>query len=318
MNFSQKMRVSRRPASSDRGFALPLALAVLLVLSMIAIILTERILTAQSLTRSDTSAVDRALEFHIIEQDLIWRALLELYGIQPVLDRQRVYVAEPPSSPWPRDGTLMSWNGNYLSSPVAVNPDKKFSIRVKDVSGLIDVNYANREYIQFLAEKFEVPAGQKGAATDRLLTEIQARKPSMEESTGIENSPLFMGLHDVTEICAMTGWSASRMCRDEGQLKDVAYAGLGMITNISLASPEVKKLLLGNMVSSEPAENRLLWRQIQQDRGFIDFFISDGEGYQTYQITVKHPDSRNTHYLLDVRIQPDQRPYRLYRIRGSL
>jgi len=257
MNFSQKMRVSRRPASSDRGFALPLALAVLLVLSMIAIILTERILTAQSLTRSDTSAVDRALEFHIIEQDLIWRALLELYGIQPVLDR-------------------------------------------------------------LLAEKFEVPAGQKGAATDRLLTEIQARKPSMEESTGIENSPLFMGLHDVTEICAMTGWSASRMCRDEGQLKDVAYAGLGMITNISLASPEVKKLLLGNMVSSEPAENRLLWRQIQQDRGFIDFFISDGEGYQTYQITVKHPDSRNTHYLLDVRIQPDQRPYRLYRIRGSL
>ena len=310
-------KVKLRPDRYELGFTLPFVLTLLVVLSITSIILVERVLNAQNLARLDIASSNQEIDSYKIEQDILWRALLELNGVADNLlpspnTKNKKYMALEPKNDWSRKGEPILWTGNYNYSENYFHKDSDIKTEIRDVGGLIDINYANEKYLLYIAERLGVPSGRRNRAVKKLVEELQNRSERIDSDEALFSNPLFIGLSDAAEICSIAEWNKVNLCQNHHDLRKVIYAGFGKLINIDIASKQVKDILLQEDSTDNLPKARRRWTEIQKDRGFGDAFLDLATGLESYIVTFHYSDGKSKQYLLDARIQPTQKPYALY------
>ena len=317
MFFSSFQKTKLKPNRYELGFTLPFVLILLVVLSITSIILIERVLNAQNLARLDITSSNQEIDSYKIEQDILWRALLELNGVTSDIlvspnAKSKKYLALEPKNDWSRKGEPIIWKGNYNYNENYFRKDPNITIEIRDAGGLIDINYPNEKYLLYIAERLGVPLGRRNRAVKKLVEELQNRSKRIDSENALFSNPLFTGLSDAAEICSIEDWNKINLCQNHHELREIVYAGSGNITNIDLASKEVTEVLLQETNVNSPLKLRRQWSEVQKDRGFGDAFLNLATGLETYIVTFHYSDGKSKQYLLDARIQPTQKPYALY------
>ena len=272
----------------DAGFALPLALTVLVLLSYVIASGLQRVRVAQADIRLAQANIRTDILRFNLEEDVVWRTLLEAVGRQAAFDlenEQPRYNATAPQSPWRRDGTPFLWSTNYPDITQQGHLVPALVI-VQDEVGKIDLNFRNRHYLMFLAERLDIPAGRRVKAVESLTDYIESRTPSPIDLEDTLILPTRTGIQDPDELCTLDIWNQTELCADRERLRDMFTGGLGMPPNILLASPDIAAFLLGGRDHKDEPAKALAWIEVQQRYGFYDLFGTISTGGIKMSVTI--------------------------------
>lgn len=278
------------------GFAMPLVLLVLAVLSFTAAVSLSALKTEQEFQLYRLSAVESAYAIESVREEIIWRALLETYGKESgefTTDGVDRYRAKTPDGPWNRSGESLLWTGVYSDHPLPIGG---VVVRVQDTVGLLDLNHANSNYVNFLADTLGVDASAKSGAVRSLGQKVDLLKSSRITSDEQFRTGLKLGLSSSIELCGLRGWTDIELCADGApELSEVVVAGNGGLTNIRFAPERVRSLVFGHAKAISLSEEQLSWREVQQKWGFYDPLINSSPGGLVYIVRVEDRRSGEQH-----------------------
>lgn len=275
------------PKTNEAGFALPLALTVLVLLSYVIASGLQRVRVAQVDIRLSQANVRTDILRQNLEEDVVWRTMLEAVGRQAgfgFADEVARYNARAPESPWRVDGVPFIWTPNYPN--ITDGRLAPALIVVQDEVGKIDLNFRNRNFLRFIAERADIPTGRRDAAVDTLIDYIESKTPSpidIEERLII---PSRTGIQDPDEVCSLNIWGDTDLCRDRERLRSLFTGGLGMPSNIALSGPDISAFLFGGRFPDNPNDKAVAWNELQSRYGFYDLFEGIGAGGIKISVTI--------------------------------
>ena len=206
--------------SLRQGYALPLTLAAIIVIALVAAMAAEQVSRS---TRTLTVLVDRMQAQTAMvsaEQTLIYEALTEPMTMNGIAVGQ---ASDPTSALLGNQrnvdsGSLIRANGQayrFGAAPVIV--------RLYDDQAFLNAASFDPSYIRDVLDLFDVPDEQHArmiAALQDYQDEDDLRTLGGAEASDYEQPglPANRYLRDVTELCAVMYWSESAVCEDSGRL----------------------------------------------------------------------------------------------------
>lgn len=285
---------ARRPEPGQAGYVLPLTLGVVFVLSLVLAMTLQQVDSAASRSRLLAEQAEFAVDSLSIEQEIAFRALVEtLASRTELLDETEVtYLTRTPSE-WATQGESRPWAG-YFGLPL---PDTltggTYEVRIQDSRGLLDLNYANPDYLEFLARIFGIPAARRPQSARALAEHISDRKAAQSKvSADPDFDPEPPGLLSPDEVCLLPDWSETDPCK---QLPDLHFnftAASGSLLNFDLAPDALKAQLLPNGLSATGFQATMAWSRVQQDHGFYDDFLGFGGQNMDFVVSIRQGSNR--------------------------
>jgi hypothetical protein len=303
-------------ARRDHGFALPLVLAVLAVLSYLVAIGVQRIEVARAESRLAQSNVRAIIDLSRLEQDITWRAVLETIGTQPsVLDSQPdTFLARPPRNEWLPNGQAYIWSPTYETGSDRSLPPALVLIR--DEASKIDLNQPTEGFMRLLAERAELSPGARRRAIDELRAYRESRTPAAIDTDDRLSLPIRSGLLDPMEVCTLPSWADWSLCQDEEAFRMLFTAGQGVISNIRLLSEEASRFLLGTRYDERSDVRETQWGELRANYGFYNPIEGLGFGGVRFDVTILVQNSnRARRFILDMRRQEKDEPFAVKLIR---
>jgi hypothetical protein len=289
---------------------MPLTLAVLVILCYIVATGLQRVEVARAEARLTQSAMNTAIDYDRLEQDVLWRGLLETNGrqINPLSLSDFVYMARNPNNLWVPDAKAYIWSPTYADLTAEL---PRALVVVQDEATKIDLNQTQSEYIRFIAERANLPGGKDRAVRD-LQAYIAERTPVAMSGDGSLRILQRSGLQDPVEICSIPSWSGWELCKTPEKLRELTTAGVGLVPNIRIASPEAKTFLLGRGFAGETGTQilEMEWVETRVNYGFYSPVQGLGVGGERFTVTIlPRGAARALRFELDARVQETGLPY---------
>ena len=111
-----RKRLKRKSARTE-GFAMPLTLAVLLILSYIIAVGLQRVEVSQAEARLASATTADVLDATLVEQDVVWRGVLELLAKPIAGVGSNNYGARAPNNPWIANARAYLWSPHTHRRP---------------------------------------------------------------------------------------------------------------------------------------------------------------------------------------------------------
>lgn len=299
---------ARRSAQRSAGFAMPLTLAVLLILSYIIAISLQRVEVSRAEARLASATLDDILDSTLVEQDVLWRSLLEILTRQVTGTGVAIYGARPPENAWAPTARAFLWSPTY-----GALVDENFPtalVVIHDEASKIDLNNPSEGYLRLIA----VRAGLGSGSADRAVRELQAyineRTPVAIGADEFLRFPQRSGLIDPLEICALSSWSRWELCSRPEALRELATADVGLVPNIRMMTPENAEFLLGEPPGFDITEVETQWRELRITYGFYNPLQGIGTGGQRFTVTIiPRSAQRAFRFEIDTRVQETGHPF---------
>ncbi|MEM7728817.1 MAG: hypothetical protein AAF311_06030 [Pseudomonadota bacterium] len=305
-----------RRSSSQSGFAMPLTLAIVAVMAYLVATGVQRVEVARAEARLAQSNVEEITDLSRIEQDVVWRGVLELLGKSSIGDSPQFdrYLARPPDTEWKADGMPRIWRPVY-SDPYGRNLPTAL-VMIRDEASKLDVNSPVKGYISLLAERAGLSSGVRSRAVDAHLDYVSDRTPRAINNDDVLRLPHRSGMLDPLEICGLEGWSEWDLCEDEEAVRSLFTAGVGLIPNMDMLSADAARFLLGRSDRQDLASRNTEWRELRARNEFYDPLEGTGLGGVRFDVTILIRNSnRALRFILDTRTQERNEPFAIKTLR---
>ncbi|MEL6687292.1 MAG: hypothetical protein AAFP97_06705 [Pseudomonadota bacterium] len=300
-------RLLKRRSPGADGFAMPLTLAVLLILSYVIAVGLQRIEVSQAEARLSSATTADVLDATLVEQDVVWRGVLELLAKPIAGVAANNYGARAPDNSWTANARAYLWSPTYRELgrdfPTAL-------VVIHDEASKIDLNNTDEAYLRFIAERAQLGPGN----TDRAVTELQnymnARRPLPLSADDSLRIPQRSGLLDPLEVCALQYWSRWELCSRPEAFRELFTADVGLIPNIRMMTPEAARFLLREGFSTDILELEREWTSQRITYGFYNPLSGIGTGGQRFTVTIiPQSAQRAFRFEIDSRVQETGDPF---------
>ncbi len=298
---------------AESGFVMPLCLVVIALLALTAVTLMQSLNSATARAQLQKDMLDREWAKHNVEQQIIWRALVQNVvassrsGFEP-LSPAAAQLQEA-AGRWDTQFDAMDWNGVHANTDL---PNGRFKVYVQDARGLLDLNYAQDAYLDYLTRLLKVPASSRRAAIGSVREQIAAFQQLTTQGDEGFRTKTVIGLTGKNELCRLRGWQDQPLCEPGTELFRYATFGSGAIPNVQLMPKHLKDDIGLKQSTDRLATAILEWESVQQSEGFYDPFQSAGGGGLRYHIWV-HDESYSTRsfFALELVLDSGQRPFNI-------
>ena len=285
--------------STQRGFALPLTLGVLLLLSITATgilhIIDQSIQRAQLLK----SSAHQQWAQYSIEQELIWIALKERNAAK---SRELVNNFQQNTRPHRED--IAPWNTSSRVMEFVYRPDEEasrqdYQVKVQDMIGLLDLNVPDPDYLNFVGKLLELPATSRRMMVNDLHQELLEFRNMHMIDDELFRSSAINGLGRTHDLCQIQSWSTSKMCKEPISFAHYFSFGSGLMANPRF-SPDHLIQTLGLDNRSTDIDKLIGWERIQQREGFYSPLQSNRGGGSDFHIWMR---STSTDHVVFFRLR---------------
>ena len=302
---------NRDAASFDaqRGFALPMCLGVLMILSFSAAGIMRIIDQTAARAEMLQSAVHQQWALYSIEQQIIWKALKEQDAAKSLSSFGNTRESNDPN-----DLQSISWNTQSEVMKFEIPSERNFGhdnyeVKVQDMMGLLDLNIPDPDYLDFIGGLLEIPASSRRTLIGDLHTEINRYRQAQNIDVEMFRTLKVNGLAKVQDVCRIQSWASSEACENPNSLTHYFSFGGGLIANTRL-SPKHLVQRLGLDTRSDDIDKLIGWERIQQREGFYDPLQSNRSGGNQFHIWIRNTTTAHVVFFklyLDNRDQG--RPY---------
>lgn len=290
---------------------MPLCLIAIALLALSAVSLLELLNAATARAQFAQNQAEKEWSRHSVEQQVIWRTLIESVARRSANDFQatprQIQELRRSAGAWNNVSIDLEWGGVHGNTDVEQN---RFQVRVQDARGLLDVNYANPEYLNFVARVLQVPVTGRRPAVAELLgrisrfqdvTLIGDERFRLKDITGIDRRE---------ELCVLDRWAEIPFCKRDSSIFQYATFGNGILPNINLTPNYLREAMGVDTRELTSVSARIDWERIQRIEGFYDPMLSSNAAGNRYHIwiTDERFDSLSF-FVLDVKSDNQGRPY---------
>lgn len=307
--------MSRDRGKSDslrNGFALPLTLGVLLVLSLTTLGVMQSIDTFTDRIEYFKTDTESDWGLYSVEQQVVWDALIAQDKIQRSGRLAEIgngpVVADERHSRWQTDSEPM----RYLHDTQDDGERLAYNVKVQDKLGLLDINIVNKDYLNFVARTLEISSGQRRHMTNALRDEIERHKRVKQTDDELFRNSSVTGLNTAYDLCRVKSWKSSSQCSNPTNLLHFIHFGSGLLANTRL-SPKHITDKIGIRHNLGDLDKMLDWERIQQREGFYDPLQTNKSGGNGFHIWIEVSRTRKTIFLdLDLDSASVRAPYAIH------
>ncbi len=292
---------------------MPLCLVVIALLALTAVTLMQSLVSATQRAQLQKDMIDRDWAKHNVEQQIVWRAIVESVVLSTRTDFQGISPAalqlQHSSGVWDTRSNPITWNGVHSNTDLA---RERFRVFVQDARGLLDLNYQDNDYVSFLTRILGFSAGERFVASDSLRAKIaQFESLNLQGDEGFRTQNI-TGLTRKEELCQLRGWASHRICHSETELMRYATFGTGVLPNI-LLTPQNLKDRIGLRTSRDRIAAAVLeWEKVQQREGFYDpFQSSNGQGLRFHIWIDDKYYGTGSFFALELVLESGERPFKI-------
>ena len=304
---------SCRVRHTQSGFVLPLTLALIMALAFSLSLVLEQTANSRMRAALFTDVALQAFEDHAVEQEIVYRALLELHGRDHSnqTSDQPPYMGLVPTGNWQARSVPFMWTGVYGADPIEGSTDTTQMthwVSVQDTSGLLDVNYSDPNYLTFLADYLEIPPSQRRRAVRDFRQLIQDSKWFGDKKTDRVD-----GLARASQLCQQPIWSRAALCKAPSDLTHYLTAREGRLPNYRTMPEYLKRQLIPDYESLDWLQGSMAWESLRRSLGFPGYLEAIGGELTHYMVTVSHPkDAFQKRFMLNVLYERHGRPYSIH------
>jgi hypothetical protein len=322
------MDSSRVP--SDQGFALPFGLVVLVALAFSLATLAIHVKLSQRTAAVYSIALADQIAFASVEQELVYRALLEYHGRQPSVgfleEAEPEFYGPRIEAPFFTRGEVHAFQAVYGQRAPLFDDMPTMIMKLQDTEGMLDVNYKSEGYLTYLAELSGVSpseAKRAGAVLNRALIENQRPLSAKRHQV--------FGLSHAHQICDLEIWNSSEICESRAELAFMFATRQSLMPNFRYVSDELKLEIAPQVDYGPRAGSELAWIRIQEQRGFYDHLsFSTGNGLEyivalsredstkqkRFKLSLFHVNGYRPYSIREVVVEPRMRDLDLYERRN--
>jgi hypothetical protein len=292
---------------------MPLCLVVIALLALTAVTLMQSLAAATERAQLQKDMIDRDWARHNVEQQIIWRATIEAAALSTRTDFQGLSPAgeqlRSSAGPWDTRSNPMAWKGVHSNTDVAQD---RFKIIVQDARGLLDVNYRDQSYLDFMIRTIGFSAAGRRTAVDSLLAKIDSFRTLSIQGDEAYRTRNITGITRKEDLCQLRGWSEQSLCENDTEMLRYVTFGSGVLPNI-LLTPDDLKDKIGLRTSRERAPLAIIeWEEVQQREGFYDpLQSSNGSGLRFHVWVDDESYGTTSFFALELNFENGKRPFNI-------
>lgn len=241
------------------GYALPMTLASIIVISLVASIAARQVQTSTTAITTLSERISTQAALISAEQTMIYTLLtepmtLEGVGVGGASDAASLIL-----------GTTSALSNQILPAngePLLYNEERPVIIRLLDDQSLFNITAANPDTLSEVLSAFGVPEIQHSRFAATLLDYQDTddiRSLGGAESADYETPglPPNRPVRDVREVCSILVWRDSVLCQDPSVIMLTSRPRTGDHPTATMASKEVLTIILDSSENAEQAFERL-------------------------------------------------------------
>ena len=292
---------------------MPLCLVVIALLALSAATLSTSLQTATARAQLQQDTLNFEWSMHNLEQQVIWRSLLERAAVNSQFQGQevsaRVERGLAQAGPWDTRSNPIEWRGLYGTEEFEAT---RYQVIIQDARGLFDINYPSENYLGYALRTMNVPPSQRRKALEDVRTRVAEFAAIRIVGDEGYRTTTVTGLNSMSDLCGLEAWSSIELCNSPTTLAKYVTFGSGSLPNIKL-SPDYLRDEMG-VRAFGTGEAGLIsdWERIQQREGFYDPLLASGTGGRKFHIWLHDQRAGLQRYFeLDHSIDPALRPFRV-------
>ena len=302
-----------RPRKAEQGFVMPLCLVVIALLALSAATLSTSLQTATARAQLQQDTLNFEWSMHNLEQQVIWRSLLERAAINSQFQGQQVLAQVEreldQAGPWDTRSNPIEWRGLYDTEEFEAG---RYKVIIQDARGLFDINYPSETYLSYALRTMNVPPSQRRKALEDIRTRVAEFAALRIVGDEEYRTTTVSGLSGMSDLCGLEAWSSIELCDSPTALAKYVTFGSGSLPNIKLTPDYLRDEMGVRSVGAGDAGLISDWERIQQREGFFDPLLASGAGGRKFHIWLHDQRAGLQRYFeLDHSLDPALRPFRV-------